>query len=402
MLFMSKKKNEIKERDLQGFKYFKVLSQMLERLHEAGCQRDVAGNRILHMDQYMTLLLLCMFSPICNSLRSIQQASELKKVQKKLGVPRSSLGSLSEAARVFDSDLLKDIIGELAGQLKPIPHDSRLSDIDAILTIVDGTLLTALPKTVEALLGDREANSFKAHIQYDLLKEVPVKLELTDGKGSEKAVLAKNLESDRFYVLDRGYLKHALMQQIIDAKSHFACRINDNAVFKIIEERQLDSDCLNAGICRDMVVELGSDHSRNILKQPVRVIQLKATEQTEHSAIRLPWQGRKAPETMLICTDRLDLDADVIALIYRCRWEIEIFFRFFKHVLGCRHLLSYCDNGIELQVYAAIIACLLMALYTGRKPTLRTHEMFCWFLMGLADEDELMAHIEKQKKQKIN
>ena len=102
---MSKKKEKIKERNLQGFKYFKVLSQLLERLHQAGCQRDKAGNRILHMDQYMTLLLLCMFSPICSSLRSMQQASELKKVQKNLRVPRSSLGSLSEAARVFDSDL---------------------------------------------------------------------------------------------------------------------------------------------------------------------------------------------------------------------------------------------------------------------------------------------------------
>ena len=104
MLFMSKEKPKIKESDIQGFKYFKKLSQMLERLHNAGCQRDRAGNRILHMDQYMTLLLLCMFSPISKSLRSMQQASELKKVQKKLRVPRSSLGSLSEAARVFNSD----------------------------------------------------------------------------------------------------------------------------------------------------------------------------------------------------------------------------------------------------------------------------------------------------------
>jgi len=401
MLFMSKKKEKIKQSDLQGFKYFKVLSQLLEQLHDAGCEGDRAGNRILHMDQYMMLLLLCMFSPISKSLRSMQQASELKKVQKKLGVPRSSLGSLSEAARVFDSDLLKGIIGELASQLKPIPHDSRLSDIDAILTIVDGTLLTALPKTVDALLGDREANSFKAHIQYDLLKEVPVKLELTDGKGNEKAVLAMNLESGRLYVLDRGYLKYALMQEIIDAESNFVCRINDDSVFKVIEERQLDSDSLNAGIRRDMIVKLGSDPVKDNLKQPVRVIELKTTEQTQHSAVRLPCQGRKAPETMLICTDRLDLPADVIALIYKCRWQIEIFFRFFKHILGCRHLLSYCDNGIELQIYAAIIACLLMALYTGRKPTLRTYEMFCWLLAGWADEDELMAHIEKLKKQQL-
>ena len=398
---MSKKKPKIKESDLQGFKYFKVLSQLLERLHDAGCQRDRAGNRILHMDQYMTLLLLCMFSPISKSLRSMQQASDLKKVQKKLGVPRSSLGSLSEAATVFDSDLMIDIIGELASQLKPIPHSSRLKDIKAILTIVDGTLLKALPKTIDALWADRTANAVKAHVQYELLKSVPVKFQLTDGKASEKAVLADNLEAGRFYVLDRGYVKYALMQQIIDVKSHFACRINDDSVFGIIEERQLDSDSLQAGIRRDMIVRLGCELLRDDLKQPVRIIQLKTTEQTQYSSHTLPYRGRKTPETMLICTDRLDLPADVIALIYKCRWQIEIFFRFFKHILGCRHLLSYCDNGIELEIYAAIIACLLIALYTGRKPTLRTYEMFCWYLSGWADEEELLAHIERLKKQTV-
>ena len=396
---MSKKKEKIKQSDLQGFKYFKKLSQMLERLHKAGCQRDRAGNRILHMDQYMTLLLLCMFSPISKSLRAMQQASELKKVQKKLGVPRSSLGSLSEAARVFDSDLLIDIIGELASDIKLVPHSAKLDDIKAILTIVDGTLLKALPKTVDALWGDRNANAFKAHVQYELLKAVPVKCQLTDGKANEKTVLAQNLEPGRLYVLDRGYAKYKLLQQIIDAESNFACRINDDSVFEIIEERGLDSDSLQAGIRKDMIVRLGCESTRDDLKQPVRVIQLKTTEQTQYSSHTLPYQGRKPPETMLICTDRLDLPADVITLIYKCRWQIEIFFRFFKHILGCRHLLSYCDNGIELQIYAAIIACLLIALYTGRKPTLRTYEMFCLYLAGWADEEELVAHIERLKKQ---
>ena len=402
MLFMRKKKEKIKQSDLQGFKYFKKFSQMLERLHNAGCQRDRAGNRILHMDQYMTLLLLCMFSPISKSLRSMQQASELKKVQKKLGVPRSSLGSLSEAARVFDSDLLIGIIGELASDLKPVPHSAKLDDVKAILTIVDGTLLKALPKTVDALWGDRNANAFKAHVQYELLKAVPVKCQLTDGKANEKTVLAQNLEPGRLYVLDRGYAKYKLLQQIIDAESNFACRIKDDSVFEIIEERGLDSDSLQAGIRRDMIVRLGCEPLRDDLKQPVRVIQLKTTEQTQYSSHTLPYQGRKPPETMLICTDRLDLPADVITLIYKCRWQIEIFFRFFKHILGCRHLLSYCDNGIELQIYAAIIACLLIALYTGRKPTLRTYEMFCLYLAGWADEEELVAHIERLKKQTAN
>jgi len=73
----------------------------------------------------------------------------------------------------------------------------------------------------------------------------------------------------------------------------------------------------------------------------------------------------------------------------------------FKHALGCRHLLSHCDNGIELQTYAAIIACLLIALRTGRKPTLSTYRMLCWYFSGWADDEELLTHINKLRQQDV-
>jgi hypothetical protein len=95
----------------------------------------------------------------------------------------------------------------------------------------------------------------------------------------------------------------------------------------------------------------------------------------------------------------LDVPPEVVGMLYEHRWQIEIFFRMFKHLLGCRHLLSHCQNGIELQVYTAIIACLLITLFTGRKPTQRTYEMLAWYLAGWADQDELEAHIAKLKKQ---
>jgi hypothetical protein len=66
-------------------------------------------------------------------------------------------------------------------------------------------------------------------------------------------------------------------------------------------------------------------------------------------------------------------------------------------ILGCRHLLSQDPVGIEIQVYCAIIACMLISLWTGRKPTLRTYEMICFYFTGLADEEELLAHISKLK-----
>lgn len=100
----------LQESDLQGWRYFRRLTPLLGRLRDAGCARDKAGNRTLHFDQYCVLILLALFNPLARSLRALSQASGLRKVQEQLGVARASLGSLSEAARVFDADLLLPII----------------------------------------------------------------------------------------------------------------------------------------------------------------------------------------------------------------------------------------------------------------------------------------------------
>jgi len=100
---------------------------------------------------------------------------------------------------------------------------------------------------------------------------------------------------------------------------------------------------------------------------------------------------------MLLVTDRMDLSAETIALIYRYRWQIELFFRWFKCILGCSHLLSLSENGVSIQVYCALIASMIITLWTGRKPTKRTFEMLCYHFMGWADDEELFDHIGKLK-----
>jgi hypothetical protein len=94
---MAEKSSKLKESDITGLKYFDKLQPLLERLHDVGTERDRAGNRKLHMDQYCMLMLLFMFNPVVSSLRALQQASELKNVQRKLKCSRASLGSLLEA-----------------------------------------------------------------------------------------------------------------------------------------------------------------------------------------------------------------------------------------------------------------------------------------------------------------
>ena len=377
---------KITEEKLRGFKYFKILRPLLESLHQVGTQRDKAQNRQLFFDQYGALLLLYFFNPILTSLRGIQQASHLEKVQKKLGCRGISLGSLSEAASVFDARKLEEIIAELAAR---IPQQTLTRDQQALknLTAVDGSLLPALSKMAWALWLDDEHRAAKMHVAFEVLRGIPVKVTITEGNGNEKHELRGMLEPDRLYVIDRGYVEYQLFQDILDRGSSFIGRIRNNAVWTVDEERPVSAKARAAGVRRDLVVRLGGDQSGAALKQPLRIVEVE-TGKTN---------SRGEPEILLLVTDRMDLDVELVALGYRFRWSVELFFRWLKCILGCRHLLSHSQNGVAIQVYLAIIASLLISLWTGRKPTKRTFEMLCFYFSGMASEQELLAHIAKLK-----
>ena len=206
-------------------------------------------------------------------------------------------------------------------------------------------------------------------------------------------MLAKALERGRCYVEDRGYAKFTLFNQIVAADSSYVCRLRDNSRYQIVQPRTLCDEDVQADVLLDAAVALGDTGKADARpNHSIRLVVIKTT----------PHEKRGGPANngqLLIATNLLDLPAWIIALIYRYRWTIEIFFRFFKHVLGCRHLLSHDPVGIEIQTYCAIIACMLISLWTGRKPTLRTYKMICHYFTGLAEEDELLAHLAKLQKQ---
>ena len=97
--------------------------------------------------------MLYFFNPGLTGLRSIIQASTLESVQKKLGVERTSLGSMSEASNVFDPQLLIPIITELVHEANTLNLDNRLNKLDKTLVAVDGTLLKALPKMLWGIMA---------------------------------------------------------------------------------------------------------------------------------------------------------------------------------------------------------------------------------------------------------
>jgi hypothetical protein len=397
-----KKKDKIRERDVGALKYLEKLLPLLDRLHTVGCERDKAGNRELHFDQYCLLILLYLFNPTVTSLRALQQASELRKVQKLLGCPRAALGSLSEAATVFDAERLKGIITELGAELQPLGRDPRLKDIKEKLTLVDGTLISALPQLMHASYLKSQTGSglvkWRLHTHFEVDRYVPTRIDVTpDGGGpyDERAVLEETIESDRLYVKDRGYAKFRLFNKIVATQSSYVCRLRDNSAPEVIEERPLTDADRAAGVLSDQIVMFANGKTDARPDHPVRFLCIATSPHTSRGKYRGGSTGPESDGVLRIATNLLTAPAEIIGLIYRFRWQIEIFFRFFKHVLGCRHLLSHSQNGIEIQTYCAIIACLVIALYTGRKPTLRTYEMICHYFCGMATEEELLAHLAK-------
>ena len=402
-----KRREEVREQDITGLKYFDKLAPLLERLHHVGCERDKAGNRHLHFDQYCLLVLLFLFNPIIVSLRALQQASQLGKVQRRLRCGRASLGSLSESSHVFQPELLQEIIGELAAELQPLAQDRRLQEanLQHTLTLVDGTLLAALPKMAEASCLKAHTGSgmikWRLHTHFSAEKYVPERIDVTrDGGGDadERVVLQRTLDADKLYALDRGYAKFKLFNAIVAKNSGYVCRLRDNSRYDVLQERPLSDADRAAHVLSDQIVHIGqTGKAEDRPDHPIRLVIVQIKPHQSKGKYRGGSTGVDSDGYLRLATNLLDVPAEIIALIYHYRWTIEIFFRFFKHLLGCRHLLSHDPRGIEIQTYCAIIACMLISLWTGRKPTLRTHEMICYYLMGWATEQELAAHVAKLK-----
>lgn len=396
--------SELSEEHLQGFKFFKRFHGLFDTLHSSAAHR----NRQLHFDEYAISLLFYFFNPAITSLRGIQRASDFKKVQKVLGIRRMSLGSMSESVRLFDPELLKNVFEQLAGNAKEQPHDRKLSNLGQRLTAVDGTILPALPRMAWAVwLGDH-GRAAKAHVQFEVLNNTPAHVDITPGVSSESQKLKERLESGRLYIMDRGYRDFDLFHKIVEADSSFVVRLGDNAIAETLEDIELTPEAKAAGVLSDQIVRLGCEASRKKFARPVRFVKIHVEEKAPRG-LKYPVKKVSSKKnvrrpvgkayTMLIATDRLDLPADVIGLIFQHRWKVELFFRLLKSVLGCRHLLSDSIDGVTIQVYCALIASLLLAEHTGLKPSKRTFELVTLYLQGWADDQEFARELGKLKKQ---
>ena len=232
--------------------------------------------------------------------------------------------------RVFDPELLVPIIHELLGQIPNAPSaDARLKAMAHIPTDVDGSLLLKLPQISQACFASRQDAGWKLHAHFEVLRGVPTLARVTDARGqgeaNEKAVLRATLQADRCYLTDRGYEEFALFNAIVAAGSSYVCRVRNDHHFTAEETLKLTPEALSAGVLEDAVGQMGSPKSKRI-EHPdhrQRRIVVKCVEHPKRG-------GRKrhaATHDLVLCTNLHNVPAEILVLLYRYRWLIELFFR---------------------------------------------------------------------------
>ena len=394
-------KREIRDQDVQGLKCLRKIRPLLSRLRKVGTERDRAGNRRLFMDQYCALILMALFSPAIESLRDLQRACALDKVRKRLGVHRASLGSLSESVAIFDPAPLKEIAAELGHTIRS-RTDRRFDSVGQRITAVDGTVIETVKRVAELAwtpkAKGKHLSAYRLHTHFEVLSGKAVRIDTTSaspkGDADERAVLQRTIEADRCYILDRGYISYRLWNAINDAGSSYVCRSSDRTLATVTHVNELTEADRAANVISDEIVDLGwKAKHRTRPDHPVRLICVAVKP---HAGCR-SMRGPTCDGVLRLVTNRLDLPAELIAEMYRLRWVIEMFFRTFKQLLGCRHLFSGDQNGVEIQAYCAMIVCMLILIYTGEKPNRAMYQMVWYYLIGLASLTELEAFIKTRR-----
>jgi hypothetical protein len=252
------------------------------------------------------------------------------------GISRSSF---SEAINNRGLEQLQFVFKELtkkAGRILP----KEFSDLGELIAI-DGSLIDAC---LSMYWADYRKGSKKAkgHFGFSINQGIPTQIFLTDGKGAERPFVRAILSPGQTGVMDRGYQCHDDFDLLQEEGKRFVCRIKSLTTRTVLEKYQTAEDDF---VFYDAKVLLGTA-GVNQTKKPVRVVGYNV-------------DGKE----YYVATDRFDLTAHQVAEVYKLRWSIESFFKWWKNHLKVYHLIARSEYGLMVQILAGLISYLLMAIY---------------------------------------
>lgn len=252
------------------------------------------------------------------------------------GISKSSFSEILNGRGLEQLQFVFENLYKQATGILPKEH-AELGDIVSI----DGSLIDAVLSMYWAdyRKGSKKA---KAHCGFDINHGIPNKIFLTDGKEGERPFVTRILSEGQTGVMDRGYQSHRDFDLLQGENKHFVCRIKTRTTRTIIEQLDINPD---SHVFYDALVLLGTP-GQSQTKVPVRVVGYGIS-------------GVK----YYVATDRHDLTAEQIASVYKLRWTIENFFKWWKEHLKVYHLIARSEYGLMAQILGGLITYLLMAIY---------------------------------------
>ncbi len=354
------------------------------------------GNVELHITDALVVMLASFFNPLADSLRTIEQLSQMSWVKGQLNVERVCRSTLSDAFERFEPEQLVPMIRQLVNQvphLQNLPHD--LQSICQRIIASDGSYLTLPCDVAWALIHTKSDKQKQAqcrlNLQLDIDSFTPADLSISGADdASEPAAFMGHLQEGVIYVVDRNFMHFGFLRAVREHQSDFVLRLRKSTRFEGWRAMPLCARDAEVGVIGDRVGILpGSKHCRT---GPPPAEMLREV---------LVADGRGG-DPLRILTSLLDVPAYVIAALYQQRWQIELFFRWLKVWAGMDHLISHSKKGIAMQFYVAMIACLLMHIRTGRKVNKYMIMLMGQVSQGLASFEQivpLLDRIEREKEQ---
>jgi hypothetical protein len=328
-----------------------IFTQVIDLLDRKEFQRCIAQHPMPRASKSMTArdqFLAMAFAQITfrESLRDIEAClrgcSHLYAMGIRGNVTRTNLAYANEHRdwRVYEA--LAQVLIRKARRL--YREDSNGLDIDEMVYAVDASTIDLCLSMFPWAHFRKTKAAIKLHTQIDLTGSIPVFIKITDGSVHDVHFMDQMiLEAGSIYVFDRGYLDFTRLFRIESANAFFVIRAKRNMRFSRCKSRPVDKSC---GLRCDQTIRLSTYKGKRDYPGKLRRISFFDTETRKR---------------LVFLTNHFDLPAQVIADIYKRRWQIELFFKWIKQNLRIKAFFGTSENAVRTQIWIAICVYLMVA-----------------------------------------
>jgi hypothetical protein len=264
--------------------------------------------------------------------------------------------TFSEANKRRNSKVFEDIYMSVYRKYASILTDSRLSDADMKrLYIMDSTTISLFKDILRGVGRNpkegKKKGGIKAHTIIKSSENVPCLIRYSEAVRHDHMFLDEvfKLEAGSIITFDKGYVDYATYEAFTQSRIWYVTRLKDNAIYQARKEFDIP-DTADSGVLKDEEIELIYGNNN----------------QNKHHARRIAYWDNENERLFEFITNNFELPAEKIALIYKKRWQIELLFKQLKQNFPLKYFLGENENAIEIQIWTAMLANLLITLVRSR------------------------------------